>query len=248
MPESGSSRDPKAVRAVMEQMRSWEASRVHRCMPQSQPQAAVQVSTPAELAKEVAHFVTLSNAVGSGGRELATRLADRLGWPIFDRQILTLMAGDDEVRAELYRSMDERDLGWFEETFRTFMHEEFRKNDYFHRLTETVLCLARQGPAVFIGRAADLILPRDKGLRIKVFASHAYRVRSFAAATGVDLQQAATQVERIDAERAHFIHRRFNRENHDITRFDLLIDLEQFTSDQALEIIFMALRFRGCLS
>ena len=154
MPEQNRTSDPGLSKIVEKQMRNWEISR------------AQQVGTLKRGEAEVADFVTISNIVGAGGNEVAALLAEELNWPVFDRQILSTMAGDDDVRTRLYRSMDERDLGWFENVFRSLMQEEFRKNDYFHSLTETILCLARQGPAIFVGRSDSLrhVPPRDRRL------------------------------------------------------------------------------------
>ncbi|GMV96659.1 MAG: hypothetical protein AMXMBFR83_10210 [Phycisphaerae bacterium] len=192
----------------------------------------------------VCDFITLSNLVGSGGAEIAERLGARLGWPVFDRQILTAMADNDEMRARLYHSMDERDLGWFEETFRALMQREFRKNDYFHRLSETVLCLARRGPAIFLGRAADLILPAGRGLRVKVIASRRRRIENFAATMKITPERAAAEIDRIERERRDFLHRHFHGDFTDCTRFDLVVNVERFTCEQAVELILGALRLR----
>ena len=109
------------ARVIEKQMRNWELARSQR-----------PGGTRAGRA-EVADFVTIANTVGAGGNKVAHRLAEALDWPVFDRQILTHMAGDDEMRAKLYASIDERDVGWCEDAIRSMMQQEFRKNDYFHR-------------------------------------------------------------------------------------------------------------------
>jgi cytidylate kinase len=145
----------------------------------------------------------------------------------------------------MYHTMDERDLGWFEETMRTLVHGTAHKDDYFHRLTETVLCLARQSHAIFVGRASDLILPKTKGLRLKVICPHETRVENFSKHTGATPKEAAKQIERIHGERAAFIWKHFRIDILDPTRFDLLINVSRFTPTQAVELILTAMRDRG---
>jgi cytidylate kinase len=218
--------DPGLTRFVEKQMRNWEISRAQRRESQAN--------------RQIEDFITIANMVGAGGREVAQAVATGLGWPMYDRELLASMAGDDETRAGLYRSMDERDLGWLEMTLRSAMEEPLRKNDYFHRLTGTVLEFARQGPAVFVGRGADLILPADKGLRVKLIASREYCAARFAQAVGLSLDDALACIDRIESERRKFVDHHFHRDAHDPTRFDLLVNVERLSADRATQIILAA--------
>lgn len=228
--------NPALARLIEKQMRTWELTRSQG--PRSSGEDEVGIS----------EFVTVANIVGAGGNEVAQLLGEKLGWSVFDRQILTTMAGDDEVRGRLYRSMDERDLGWFEDTFRSLMQDEFHKNDYFHRLSETILVLARQGPAVFVGRAADLILPRRHGLRVKLIASIEHCAANFAKRNSMSVDQARAEVNRIEAERRAFVEHHFHIDAYDPTRFDLLVNVQRFRPRQTAELILAALRARDILS
>lgn len=228
--------NPALARIIEKQVRNWELARAQH--PETLP-------APGE---QVAQFVTIANIVGAGGNEVANTLSELLGWPLFDRQILTAMAGDDEVRARLYRSLDERSPGWFESIFRSLFEEEFRKEDYFHRLTETILVLARQGPTIFVGRSADLILPKNKGLRVKVIASRRRCAENFAKRENVSLEEAQAAIERIEEERRRFVSSHFSDEAHEPTRFDLLINVERFSPRQAVDLIVAALHLRGIVA
>lgn len=222
-------------KAVERQMRNWELTRAQR------------IRVPPPQRKEVAEFVYISRTVGSGGRVVAAALAERLRWPLFDKEILQAMAGDDAVRGRLYESMDERDVGWFEETFSSLMSREFPRNDYFHRLCRTVLSIARQGSAVFLGRGVGLILPADRGYRVRLVAPLEFRIRRHAELQELDLQRARREVERIDKERAEFVRNQFHADPGDITRFDIAINFARHTPDQAVELIMAGMRVRGLL-
>jgi len=236
MPSKPSGAKTDLAKVVERQMRNWELARAQQVEPQAE-------SSPAE----VAEFVTISRSVASGGSEVANALGERLNWPVFDREILQAMAGDDHLRERLYEHMDERDVSWLDAAIRWLLGGELRKDDYFYRLTETVLALARQGHAVFLGRGADLILPRGRGLRVRVTASKERRARTLAQREGISEVLAMAEIERIDRERAEFRRNRFGKNANEVTCHDLVVVMDGFSVEQAVEIIVGAMRVRGLI-
>ena len=217
--------NPAAAKLVERQMRNWELARAQR------------LSVPAPQREEVEDFIAISRNAGARGKAVAAELGEKLGWPVFGREILDVMAGDDDLRRRVYASMDERDLNWYQETLRALTQPEFVKNDYFHRLTETVLSLARQGHAVFLGRGTDMILPRTIGFRVRLVAPSELCVKNFAIQRKLTPDQARVEVSRLEKERSEFIRNHFRIDAADSTRHDLMINMERFTPRQAVELI-----------
>ncbi len=231
-PKPGST-DPAIARMVEKQMRNWELAKAQR------------PTVPEPRRAEVEDFIAISRSVGAGGSSVAAVLGEALGWPVFDKEILQTMAGDDAIRREIYASMDERDIGWYEETLRSLVQPEFVKNDYFRRLTETVLSIARQGHAVFLGRGSDLILPRNIGFHVRLVAPRELCVRNYANRHGIPSEQAQEEVPRIDRERAEFVRRYFQVELDEPMRYDLVVNLGKFSFAQAAGLILDACKRAG---
>ena len=188
------SSNPAISRLVERQMRNWELARQQK-LESDQP-----------VKTRVEDFVCVSRQIGTMGREVARGLGEKLGWPVFDREILDAMAGDDIVRRQVYESMDQRELTWWEETLRALMQGEFVRNDYFKRLTETVLSLSCQGNCVFLGRGADLLLPNDLGFRLRLVAPRDQRVVRIAEINDLTQSEAQQRIDRLESEqigRAH---------------------------------------------
>jgi cytidylate kinase len=221
-------RDADVARLVERQMRNWELSRAQR---EPAPKKGPRVRT----------YIAVSRAVGAGGTTVANLLGERLGWPVFDKRILDVMAGDDRVRRQLYEFIDERDQSWFEETTQSIVYGAYVANDYFRRLTETILAIAQHEHAIFLGRAADLILPPHTGMCIRIVAPLKQRIARIAELTGLDEEAAGIEVARIGREREDFIRHHFRREPGDMTRHDLIVDLETFEADDAVELIVQGL-------
>ncbi len=221
------------ARVVERQMRNWELARAQR------------VEMPEPKRDVVEDFICVSRRVGTpGASEVAAGLGKALGWPVFDKEILETMGGDDFYRKQIYANMDQRDLGWTEELMRSFFDGKFVRNDYFHRLCDTLLSLARQAPSVFFGRGADLVLPSDRGFRVRLIASHQARIEAVAAAKGLTADAAAEEIVRLEQMRLDFLQRHFRLDPTTSARFDLSIHLERFNVDQAVEVILAARKVR----
>ncbi|MFH1746666.1 MAG: cytidylate kinase-like family protein [Planctomycetota bacterium] len=237
MPGRNPTQRPDIARVVEKQMRMWELARAQRPGPeQTRP------------TRQVEEFVTISRQVGAGGHDVASRLATRLDWPVFDREILQAMAGDDQVRTRLYESLDERDRSWLEDALRWALQKEFRKDDYFRHLGKTILTVARQGHAIFLGRGADLMLPRERGLRVHLFAPQEVCVQRFAQRHNLDEAQARTDSARLQRDRTDFLRRYFGNATVLPERHDIVLNTATLEIDHVVELIMTALRNRGIVT
>lgn len=226
--------NPAIARLVEKQMRNWEIGRSQR-----------PLGRESQATREVEDFVTISREAGAGGTKVARLLGERLDWPVFDREILHVMAGDDRIRERLYESLDERDTTWLDDAVRWIVRGEFPIDDYFHRLTETVLSLARQGRSVFLGRAGDLILPPNRGLRIQVVAPSEYCIREIARRESVSESHARRLKGLIDNDRREFVRRHFKVEADRETRFDVALGMGRLTAAAAVDVILSAMTARN---
>ncbi|MBX3394870.1 MAG: cytidylate kinase-like family protein [Phycisphaerae bacterium] len=221
---------------VERQMRNWEIARSQK--------RADPVSTGLQ---PVEQFICISRAVGLPGEKVACKLLEATGWPMFDREILAIMSGDEEYRRQIYSSLDERDLNWLSDFVMSLTKGLINREDYFHRLSATISALARKGHAIFLGRAADLILPRDLGLRVRFTANRDYCIREFARLNRIEFDYAARQVEEIEHDRTRFLKTHFKTAADDLSRFDLVINMEHLSIDQATEVILTAARAKSVI-
>jgi len=225
--------NPSLAKVVERQMRNWELARTQH-----------PVDTAPD-APPVADFVCLSRGVGCPMEDVPGLLAQRLHWPLFDKEILDVMAGEDDLRRRMYETMDERDLSWMEDVLRPLVEPHFSRNDYFHRLTETILTLTRKGSGVFVGRAADLILPRSIGLRVRMIAPRERCVHHLAEVQGWSPEQAQSMLDRLERDRALFIEKHFPKLVPDDSRFDLVINTKEWNADECVNLIESARAIRA---
>ncbi len=70
--------------------------------------------------KPLPFTIALSRETGTGGTLIGRELGDKLGWVVYDDQLLERIAQDMGLRTHLLKSVDERRHSWLLETAETF--------------------------------------------------------------------------------------------------------------------------------
>jgi len=190
-------------------------------------------------------FVTLSQKEGTGGRAIAERLAEGLGWQLFDRQLVDYIAQTARVRSSVIESFDEKRRSELETWVLTlFDREALDADHYFKHLVHVLVTIAEHGWAVIVGRGANFILPADRGLRIQITAPLDYRVGLLAKERGMTETEAKRYLEEADKERLAFVRRYYHRDADDPLNYDVVINVQNFAAQGAVGVILAALEER----
>jgi cytidylate kinase len=108
-------------------------------------------------------------------------------------------------------------------------------------IRETVEQTAERGNVVIVAHAASHALePGPTTLRVLVTASPRTREQRVAAAEGVDEAQAARIVKDSDAGRRDYLKRFYSVEREAPTHYDLVVNTDHLSTDQAAEIVLRA--------
>ncbi len=189
--------------------------------------------------------VAISREVGSLGSEVAQELGKRLDWPVYDREILDLIAKRAVLRTELLESIDEQDSDWFSETVRSLGHpNELSRAGYFYHLTKVLAALASHGMCVIVGRGVTSMLPASSTLKLRVIAPLEQRIERIAQQKQISRSDAEVTVHRVDRARREFVSRHFHRDVGDPHGFDLVLNSERFTLVELAEMAAVAVRMR----
>ena len=108
-------------------------------------------------------IVTISREFGSGGRTIGRKLAEELGVPCYDSELIGEIARESGF-AEAYvrRAEESSPSGWAGSLFSTNRAFGPTNEDYLWEVQRRVILeLAEKGPCVIVGRCADYIL-RDR--------------------------------------------------------------------------------------
>ncbi len=118
-------------------------------------------------------IITVSREFGSGGRELAKRLADAMGFQYYDKEIVTEIANRTHLHPEYVSEMLEKNTT-FPITYATsfvYMVVQDNVTQILSEQSNIIREIAKNGNCVIVGRAADILLADYKPFNIFVHAS-----------------------------------------------------------------------------
>ena len=122
--------------------------------------------------------ITISREFGSGGRTIGKKVAEELGIPCYDSELLQKIAEESGFDENYIKDAGEYAPGGFLAS--AFSHRGAGPNnaDYLWEIQYKIITeLAEKGPCVIVGRCADYIL-RDKADCLKVFVHADLRFRA----------------------------------------------------------------------
>ena len=166
-------------------------------------------------------IVTIEREYGSGGGEIAQRLAAQLGWKLWDQLLTEEIAKLAECPKAVVEVREERTDPLYYRLFKSFLRGSYEGSLNVHKLklvdSESILKLtqrvvhsaARSGNSVIVGRGAQHFLRnRPDTLRVFLYAPREDKVRSLVA-RGKSENEAEQLVDSVDRERTDFIQKYF---------------------------------------
>ena len=157
-------------------------------------------------------IITISREFGSGGRELGKRLADELGIPCYDNEIIEMIAKENGFDEQYVANVSEKSI---EAAYPMTIGHRFalpamQLVDQSIRVAaaqrQIIENFAKQGDCVIVGRGADVILEDMKPLNLFVYADMTSKVERCRqrAPEGEDLteNELMRMIRQIDKQRA----------------------------------------------
>jgi cytidylate kinase len=174
-------------------------------------------------------YVTISREAGAQGTVIAQRVSEILGWENYDRNLLDQVAQRHKESRLMLDLVDETESNWVFDVLGTWMdHCIITHEKYVTQMNHMIQILARRGPAVFVGRGAQFLLPRARIVSVRVVAPEAYRVEQVRQRLGIERRDAIHWVRRTDRGRSEFVQRFFHRDVADPHLYDIVFNVERF--------------------
>ena len=198
--------------------------------------------------KQGISIITVSREPGSGGRIVASRLAEKLGIDIFHQEVINEMAKSADVSEKLIETLDERGLSTLEDWISSLVHQRHLWPDrYLQHLMKVVGTIGKHGRAVVVGRGANFVLPPEKRFAVRIVAGQTWRIQNVAREFDISPDEAKRRVMRTESDRRAFVRKYFNADIADPTHYDLVVNTETLNVDDTVKIISSALGMVECV-
>ncbi len=219
----------KINQVIEEQVKKWEYEKA-----QAQPQVI-----------PIRPVVSISREPGSGGRIIAERLSQKLGFDLFHQEVVHEMAKNADISIRFIETLDERGLNTLDNWIASLVDERYLWPDqYLHHLMKVIGTIGRHGNSIIVGRGANFILPPEVRISVRIIAPYEVRCAHVAKEFNLTPDEAARRITKTQSTRKSFVWKYFNASIADPENYGLVINTGVVSMDDAVEIIERAVQRR----
>ena len=203
-------------------------------------------------------IVTVSRQYGSGGSEVAERVASALGWKLYDNAVveevaarLRMTPAEVSAREERVPSLVERmasamALGVPEVMPVVGEMATVPSEERMVMMTKRVIEDAVQaGPAVLVGRGAQCMLARrSDALHVYCYAAEEDLIRYVIENLGISAAEAPKKVTEMNHQREAYVRLHWKRNWRDVANYDLCVNTATLGLDGAARLVTEVARER----
>ncbi len=208
-------------------------------------------------AVEQMRAVTISREYGSGGGEVARRIAQQLGWRLVDHEIVVRVARTMGVSEDEAEARDERTEGFVSRLLRSMQNvdpnltvgvpvqpvsPEREQNEYQQALSDVVKAAVNDGHVVIVGRGSQALLAERRDvLHMRVVAPLVSRITYVMQREGLSYEDAEKRIQLKDRDRMRYLQATQNLESQDPHLYDLVVNSAILDLDSIASLAVTAL-------
>ena len=207
-------------------------------------------------------IITISRMFGSGGSDVAARVARALGWTLLDNAVVDEVAERLGVSRAEVSSIEERPPSLSEriatamamsapelavpiDDATMMVTAETRIVDVTKRVMQEAV---QQGNAVLVGRGAQALLAdRPDALHVFCFAPKRFLIEYAIAHRGVNPATAEHDVDKVNKQREQYVKRHWGRDWRAVENYHLCLDTGRLGITVAADIVLATARERFSL-
>lgn len=196
--------------------------------------------------------ITINRELGSGGRTVGRKLAEKLGVEYFDKAVINALQERYHLSVEQIEHLKGQETGWWAEFKRkmTFSEDEYEFNqtnieteDVFRAETQILKALAKEHSCVIAGRTACYVF-REHPNHLSVFiqASMPCRMARVAREQNMSKEEARMVIDQVDKMRENYVNEYIGTSRYDTRNYQLVINMDEISEDSAVELILAYIR------
>jgi len=192
-------------------------------------------------------IITINRELGSGGRTVGRKLAEKLGVEYFDKAVINALQERYNLSVEQIEHLKGQETSWWAEFKRklTFSDAEYDLNqtgieteDVFRAETQVLKALAKDQSCVIAGRTACYIFREHPNhLSIFIQASMPCRMARVAREQNMSKEEARMTIEKVDKMRENYVREFTGTSRYDTRNYQLVLNMDEISEDTAVDII-----------
>ncbi len=173
--------------------------------------------------------ITISREYGSGGRFVGRLVAEKLGLPFYDKELISLSAKESGLSEEYVKMTDEK---------KKSASYTNNNDDRLFIAEQKVIEKLAKSSCVIVGRCADYILKDNKdAIKIFLYSDSKSKEKRAIKYYGLNSKTALRKIDKINKERSKHYKFYTNREWKDFSNYDLSFNVDKYGVEKTAENI-----------
>lgn len=126
-------------------------------------------------------IITISRELGSGGREIGKRLAEKLGIAYYDRELITELSKQTGLSEKYINDISEKGVYpyafQFGKSFTSYSKVQSNQTEILIAEQKIIKDIAKDGDCLIVGRGASVILKEYNPMKIFVYADMESKIK-----------------------------------------------------------------------
>ena len=207
--------------------------------------------------KNQKYVITINRELGSGGRTVGRKLAEKLNVAFYDKLLINELKKKFELDTEQIEKVKSGKSDWWREFINaaTYMGQGMNELWYYQRMTgeegtlvtsrdmfkvekEILQNVAEEGSCIIAGRSGfSVFAEHPNHLSIFIQAPMEHRIQRIMSKQNLSHEEAEKVIKKVDDMRESYVKKYAGVSRYDTRNYDLVINMEGKTEDEVVELI-----------
>ena len=204
--------------------------------------------------------ITINRELGSGGRSIGEKLAQRLNVPFYDKALIQGLKEKYELTTEEIERLKGQKHNWWADFKRSLkiipsyaapqmisakdaIPDFLITDDIFQSETEILRGIAEDESCIIAGRSGFFVF-RDYPNHLSIFiqASMDYRISRLVEKRGISREEAERIIKEVDKGRENYVKKYTGTSRYDTRNYDIVLNAEEHTEEEIVDLILQYIK------
>ena len=207
--------------------------------------------------KNQKYVITINRELGSGGRTVGRKLAEKLNVPFYDKALINELKKKFNLDTEQIEKLKSGKSDWWREFINSALYLGQGMNElwYYQRMTgkegflvtssdmfeqdkEILSKVAEEESCIIAGRSGFSVFANHPNhLSILIQAPLEHRIQRIMSKQELSREEAEKVIKKVDEMRENYVKKYSGTSRYDTRNYDLVINMEGKTEDEAVNLI-----------